>query len=115
MNDHPASSDPQTRTAAARLAALPDPEGLAERIRAAVDRWPPLTDAQRDRLALLITPRGEVVMPDAGGWVSGPGLDPAVLADALADPCPLHQVAAGEPCPLVLACLTRCGITPDVR
>jgi len=60
------------------------------------------------------------VRPDSGAWISGPCLDgPGVLprrttttrektAAALAIPCEIHQVPAGEPCPLVLeACMAR--------
>jgi hypothetical protein len=62
----------------------------------------------------------EVVMHDAGQWISGGCFevpeDPPKrtmttnekTAAALAIPCPIHQVDAGEPCPLVLeACMAR--------
>ena len=57
---------------------------------------------------------------DIGQWISGACLDvpedPArrtmttreKTEAALAVPCPIHQVPAGEPCPLVLeACMAR--------
>jgi hypothetical protein len=58
---------------------------------------------------------------DYGGWISGPSLgEPGAAprrtmttrektAAALAVPCEVHQVPAGEPCPLVAleACMAR--------
>ena len=55
---------------------------------------------------------GEVIRDDLGGWISGPSLSMTTLqklAAALAVPCDVHQVPAGEPCPLVelQACMAR--------
>jgi hypothetical protein len=59
-------------------------------------------------------PRPSIVVPDAGGWISGPCVDDVVMAAALAVACPIHQVDAGDPCPLVGACLARQSIAPDL-
>lgn len=60
------------------------------------------------------SPKRQIVLADAAGWISGPCLDDVVLTAALAVACPIHQVDAGDPCPLVGACLARQSIAPDL-
>jgi hypothetical protein len=60
-------------------------------------------------------PRREVVLADAGGWISGPSMDVPLSTLqkrdlALSVPCPVHDVAPGEVCPagsLDGACMAR--------
>lgn len=52
LERHNGPDDPRLPSLRAELAT----EGLAEHIRKVVDSWPPLTPAQRDRLALLLNP-----------------------------------------------------------
>ena len=61
-----------------------------------------------------LPPKPQAIVPDIGAHLSGAGIDAWVLENALAVACPIHQVAAGDPCPLVGACLARQSAAPEV-